>query len=1001
MLMQTEKQIRDWLTNGWIIEIVGEGSASKPRHESAAFDSTGEFWIGGGAPCALSFEEWERSSCAIWTPDFFTPLNESDAREGTAPFTTTWSRKINRDDLIAWLSGFEKTGHLSLSKVSWVPPQKQSFMNAFARLKSAFQEENLKKAVPVVFASGITATSDRIEWLRHRILAGLEGTAPNDLRLYGSWSADRGFLGATPESLFSRQGTTVASMAVAGTRAVSTLEDEDLAKTGLTSDRLAKFTNDFLNDSKERREHELVVQDIEFVLGQLAGKTGAVVEKGAIGVQRFGALFHLVTPLVARGSKALETRHLVEALHPTPALGLSPRDKDLRLLREIHDLGGDRIAREGFGAPFIVKQGDRVEALVAIRQIRWEAHGESDRLRIAVGSGCGVVAESDVDREWAELSAKRNAVMRLFRLSPEKSEPVFTSLRILSELLDFGVRHFVVCAGARNAPLVVAAEALRQASVSANGGTAPNARIRVESFFEERAAAFYALGVARASGRPVAVLTTSGTAVAELLPAMAEADFSGVPLVAVTADRPRRLRESGAPQSIPQNQIFQNFVERTWDLEDGDKFTGLSQLSRLRPLHVNTCFEEPLLADAELEPARLKTDALAILNRRTNESNSIAKTFSASSDPSVAFAALGTILAKRRENLNAGTVVIVGGLENEERQAVVDFIVGHGLPCLLEGPSGLRGDLRLKDLELRGGDRDLQRWCLTGDLGSVIRIGGVPTTRVWRDLDDPHVATQTLSISRLRFSGLGRGQFIHLPGPGELAEFLRQATTRDGRAVPSVPTSREASWLKEDRVSAEKLETILRGSGRSEPAFVRAFSDLVPSDAILYVGNSLPIRWWDLVANRNQISAVQANRGVNGIDGQLSTAFGLAKGGGTPRELWILVGDLTALYDLAAPWALLKNPSGAVPRVRIFVLNNSGGRIFTRVLAKAPGGPAPFENEHALNFEKWAEMWQLDYTRVDHPRDLEARASSLRSQAVVELRSSNEDTAKFWTELAK
>jgi 2-succinyl-5-enolpyruvyl-6-hydroxy-3-cyclohexene-1-carboxylate synthase len=140
---------------------------------------------------------------------------------------------------------------------------------------------------------------------------------------------------------------------------------------------------------------------------------------------------------------------------------------------------------------------------------------------------------------------------------------------------------------------------------------------------------------------------------------------------------------------------------------------------------------------------------------------------------------------------------------------------------------------------------------------------------------------------------------------------------------------------------------------------------------------------------------------VNGIDGQLSTAFGLAAGFADTlptKELWILVGDLTALYDLAAPWALVNAELAKTStKIRIVVLNNSGGRIFKRVLAKAPGGSAPFENEHELDFKNWAAMWKLGYARVMGDSDLHANFSlKLQDRAVIELIPSIDQTARFW-----
>lgn len=141
------------------------------------------------------------------------------------------------------------------------------------------------------------------------------------------------------------------------------------------------------------------------------------------------------------------------------------------------------------------------------------------------------------------------------------------------------IQEFCVCAGARNAPLV---QLLEQ--------SADQKRFH---FFEERSAAFFALGRIAASGKPVAVITTSGTAAAECLPAMIEAHYQQLPLLAITADRPTRYRGSGSPQTIDQVGIFSSYVEAVWDCEAESVVSAWKNWSLRRPFQLNVCFEEP------------------------------------------------------------------------------------------------------------------------------------------------------------------------------------------------------------------------------------------------------------------------------------------------------------------------------------------------------------------------------------------------------------------------
>lgn len=156
---------------------------------------------------------------------------------------------------------------------------------------------------------------------------------------------------------------------------------------------------------------------------------------------------------------------------------------------------------------------------------------------------------------------------------------------VLDSIRAFGVREIVVCAGARNAPFV--------ALLSPNSQNSAQAPFKIYSFFEERSASFFALGRMQSEGAPVAVITTSGTAAAELLPAAVEADYQRLPLVLITADRPSRYRGSGAPQAIVQTGIYSHYVEKSFDLEN-EPLTEI-RASGARPIHLNVCFDEPLL----------------------------------------------------------------------------------------------------------------------------------------------------------------------------------------------------------------------------------------------------------------------------------------------------------------------------------------------------------------------------------------------------------------------
>lgn len=280
-------------------------------------------------------------------------------------------------------------------------------------------------------------------------------------------------------------------------------------------------------------------------------------------------------------------------------------------------------------------------------------------------------------------------------------------------------------------------------------------------------------------------------------------------------------------------------------------------------------------------------------------------------------------------------VVIIGGLHPGERDRVRDFALRLDAPVYAEPLSGLREDPALQSI-LLWNERMLSR----GPFDSVIRIGNVPTLRFWRDLDETQRDIRIINYSALPFVGLSRGE-LHPIDP-----------------LPErPPRGRDEAFFARDRQMAAELGRILDSEPQSEPAMFRKLSREIPRGARIYLGNSLPIREWDLAATREDRNLViQANRGANGIDGQLSTFFGWCA---PDAENWCIVGDLTALYDSNAPWIV---PQLDV-RFRIVIINNGGGRVFDRVASLRRMNPDVrerlVENAHALRFDRWAEMWGI------------------------------------------
>jgi 2-succinyl-5-enolpyruvyl-6-hydroxy-3-cyclohexene-1-carboxylate synthase len=359
----------------------------------------------------------------------------------------------------------------------------------------------------------------------------------------------------------------------------------------------------------------------------------------------------------------------------------------------------------------------------------------------------------------------------------------------------------------------------------------------------------------------------------------------------ISADRPSEYRGSGAPQAIEQVGIFGNYVGGCVDVE-GDS-VELAELfdgwNGRTPWHVNVCLGEggddesvEISARHELgewKPEREKIDV--------------------------------SPLVKFLDDVWRGVVVCLGGLDPEDRAEVFAFLKRLKIPVVADATSGLRellGDLVIADPE---------RMLKKANMAKILRIGEVPVGRFWRDLEGmPEV--EVLNLSRTGFSGLARE-----------SETISGSISRIIKGVGEVEEVGDVmDLLRGNGRRAAQIDELLERFPDSEPSFVRMTSIYATMAESVYLGNSLPIREWGMFAQRDKEQPhelVRANRGANGIDGQLATWAGWTHG---IDDAWILIGDLTALYDLSAPSLL--HDCDAVGRV-IVVMNNGGGRIFDRL----------------------------------------------------------------------
>lgn len=295
------------------------------------------------------------------------------------------THRLTGDELRALCENYlsqSAPGPGSLGSLAWVEPTKSDFATDLEVIQKKIQSGDIQKAVPVVFArtSGTVTARDRAEML----LSLLQ--APPSLYVYGFWQNGEGVLGATPEILFEYRDGKLQTMALAGT-----CPKED-----------ATSRESLLLDKKEMHEHLLVLEDIKGVVNSL----GSIRTEGPQ-ILELPTLFHLLTKITVDCDGPPSFTDLIRRLHPTPALGVAPRSYGYTWMKDLP--GQDGRAR--YGAPFAFLAKEEAVCLVGIRNIQW------NKASSMIGSGCGIVAASDLEREWRELYQKRISVRKILGLN--------------------------------------------------------------------------------------------------------------------------------------------------------------------------------------------------------------------------------------------------------------------------------------------------------------------------------------------------------------------------------------------------------------------------------------------------------------------------------------------------------------------------------------------------------------------------------------------------------
>lgn len=499
------------------------------------------------------------------------------------------------------------------------------------------------------------------------------------------------------------------------------------------------------------------------------------------------------------------------------------------------------------------------------------------------------------------------------------SEATTLARVIVRQILESGITDAVLSPGSRNAPLSIAFYQAEKRGL-----------IKLHVKIDERGAAFFALGLAKASGRPVPVICTSGTAVANYHPAVLEASHTNSPLLVLTADRPARLRKTGANQTTEQARIFGKAVRYFADIS-GSAYPMELPFNSLQsgPVHLNIQFDEPLIGEADetwLDNITIK--APRIFDRKTP----------------------GTFYTKSTR----GLLVVGHDRAGLTQESVEDFAAELGWPVIAEDPLSHKGAIAHASIFLTS---------------TKIRSEINPDTVVV-------IGRTTLSRSVNALIAGARKTIVIDPRMATVDQDRRadqKFTALPKLEVPAVDADWVATWKK---LGERASKVIAELNTWSEEVSARDFAAALPAGSSLFVASSRPIRDIEGFASPRSDLHIFANRGLAGIDGNISTALGIAS---ASQETYAVLGDLAFLHDVSA----LSTADNA--NLRLFVIDNDGGGIFSTLpQAGIDGFEKIFGTPHGRDIAAIASAFGISTSTVSTSADLKKKiAETINGLEVV------------------